>query len=200
MKVIGITGGIGAGKTEVLNIIRESCRCFIVIADLAAKEIEQSGHPCYDALVQLLGIDVLDEKREIDKKKMAAKIFAEGASDLLKQVNEIIHPAVKQHILKLIEEKRSEGSFDYFFIEAALLVEDGYTKICDELWYVRAADEVRIRRLMQSRGYSRQKAEQIMESQLDDAAFLSGCQVVINNDGELTVTKQQIQTLLKMNK
>lgn len=199
MKVIGITGGIGAGKTEVLNIIRESCRCFIVIADLAAKEIEQPGHPCYDALVQLLGTDVLDAENEIDKKKMAAKIFAEGASDLLKQVNEIIHPAVKQYILKLIEEKKAEGSIDYFFIEAALLIEDGYTKICDELWYVRASNEVRIKRLMQSRDYSRQKAEQIMESQLDDAAFLSGCQVVIDNNGNLTATKQQIHNLLKMN-
>lgn len=196
MKVIGITGGVGAGKSEVLNIIRENCNCFIVIADLAAKEIERSGHSCYDALVQLLGTAVLDESGEIDKKKMAARIFAEDASDLLRQVNGIIHPAVKQYILKLIDDKKKEGIVDYFFIEAALLIEDGYTAICDELWYIRASSEVRIDRLMQSRGYSRQKAEQIMESQLDDTAFLAGCKVVIDNDGNIRQTKQQIMKLL----
>ncbi len=192
MKVIGITGGVGAGKSEVLKLIKESCDCFILIADQVAHEIEQKGFPCYDALVSLLGEEILDEKCEIDRKRMAARIFAKDAGGLLKQVNAIIHPAVKAHILHLIEEKRQEGTVQYFFIEAALLIEDGYTEICDELWYIHASKEVRIRRLMESRGYSRQKVEQIMERQSAEAVFLKHCKVVINNDGNLKVTKEQI--------
>lgn len=192
MKVIGITGGVGAGKSEVLRIIKESCDCFILIADQVAHEIKKKGFPCYDALVALFGEEILDEKREIDRGRMAAQIFAEGAGELLKQVNAVIHPAVKAHILHLIEEKRQEGAVRYFFIEAALLIEDGYTEICDELWYIHASKEARTKRLMESRGYSRQKVEQIMERQSAEAVFLKYCKVVINNDGDLENTKQQI--------
>jgi len=192
MKVIGITGGVGAGKSEVLQIIKESCDCFILIADQVAHEIKKKGFPCYDALVALLGEGILDENREIDRGRMAAQIFAEGAGELLKQVNAIVHPAVKAHILYLIEEKRQEGTVRYFFIEAALLIEDGYTEICDELWYIHASKELRTKRLMESRGYSRQKVEQIMERQSAEAVFLKYCKVVINNDGDLESTKQQI--------
>ena len=182
MRVIGITGGIGAGKTEVLQMIKENCDCFILIADQVAHE----------ALVSLLGEEILDETQEIDRERMAARIFAKGSGELLKQVNAIIHPAVKTHILHLIKEKRQEGVVRYFFIEAALLIEDGYTEICDELWYIYASKEVRTKRLMESRGYSRQRVWRIMERQSKEAVFLKNCKVIINNDGDLESTKQQI--------
>ncbi len=192
MRVIGITGGVGAGKSEVLQIIKENCDCFILIADQVAHEVMKKGFQSYEALVTLLGEEILDETQEIDHKRMAARIFAKGAGKLLKQVNAIIHPAVKSYILHLIEEKRQEGAVRYFFIEAALLIEDGYTEICDELWYIYASKEVRTNRLMELRGYSRQKVRQIMERQSEEAVFLKNCKIVINNDGDLESTKQQI--------
>lgn len=192
MRVIGITGGVGAGKSEVLQIIKENCDCFILIADHVAHEVMKKGFQSYEALVTLLGEEILDETQEIDHKRMAARIFAKGAGKLLKQVNAIIHPAVKSYILHLIEEKRQEGAVRYFFIEAALLIEDGYTEICDELWYIYASKEVRTNRLMELRGYSRQKVRQIMERQSEEAVFLKNCKIVINNDGDLESTKQQI--------
>lgn len=192
MKVIGITGGVGAGKSEVLRLIKENCDCFILIADQVANDIKKKGFSCYDALVELLGEEILDENLEIDRGRMAAKIFAAEAGELLRQVNGIIHPAVKEHILHLIEVKRQEGFVQFFFIEAALLIEDGYTEICDELWYIYASKETRTRRLMESRGYSRHKIEQIMDRQSAEEVFLKYCKVIINNDGDLENTKQQI--------
>lgn len=196
MKVIGITGGVGAGKSTVLNMIRRSCRCFILIADEAAHEVERRGQACYEELVGLLGEDILGEDGEIDKKKMARKIFAAGNEELLRGVNAIVHPRVKEYILELIEKYRISKDVDYFFIEAALLIEDGYKAICDELWYVYAPEEVRAERLKESRGYTDDKIEEIMNSQNDDETFRRYCDHVIENIGDIKRTKEQIEELL----
>ena len=196
MKVIGITGGVGAGKSTVLDIIRQNCRCFILIADEAAHEVERRGQVCYDELVGLLGREILASDGEIDKKKMARKIFAAGNKELLASVNAIVHPRVKEYILDLIEKYKADGKVDYFFIEAALLIEDGYRAICDELWYVYAPKEVRAGRLKASRGYTDSKIEDIMRSQNDDETFRKYCDHVIENSGDLEETGEQIKKLL----
>lgn len=196
MKVIGITGGVGAGKSTVLDIIRDSCSCFIVIADEAAHEVERKGQPCYYELVGLLGEDILAPDGEIDRKKMAGRIFSDDNTELLTGVNAIVHPRVKEYILKLIDEHGRSGDVDYFFIEAALLIEDGYKEICDELWYVYASEKVRAERLKRSRGYSDKKTEEIMRSQSEEAVFRENCDRIIENDGDILKTKSDIAALL----
>lgn len=197
MKVIGITGGVGAGKSTVLDIIRENCSCFILIADEAAHEVEKKGQACFNELIELLGKDILAPDGEIDKKKMAAKIFAEDKKSLLFAVNSIVHPRVKEHILRLIDEYRRSGDVDYFFIEAALLIEDGYKAICDELWYIYAPYKLRAERLRSTRGYTDKKIQDIMASQNDEATFRKYCDHVIENDGDLEKTGGQIIELLR---
>lgn len=194
LKVIGITGGVGAGKSEVLSIIKDNCNCKIIIADELAKTLEQKGGLCYEPLCELLGEKVLNEEEKIDPAKMAQMIFSDG--NLLLQVDEIIHPTVKNEILRIIDETALEGVCDYLFIEAALLIEDGYDLICDELWYVYASEEIRRKRLKDSRGYSDEKITSIMESQLDEDIFRKYCSVVIDNDGDTKATKAQIIELL----
>ncbi len=196
MKVIGITGGVGAGKSEVLNLIDGMCTCTIVTADKLARSLEVKGEVCYEPLVKLLGKSVLADDMEIDPKKMAEMIFADGAEELLKDVNAIVHPAVKTRILSLIEEERRKGMIDYFFIEAALLIEDGYDRIVDELWYVYADENVRRKRLKNSRGYSDKKISDIMESQSSEDTFRKYCTVVIDNSGSLEETAKQLKSLL----
>ncbi|MCR5602419.1 MAG: dephospho-CoA kinase [Lachnospiraceae bacterium] len=197
MKIIGITGGVGAGKSTVLDIIKDNCNCFIIIADEAAHEVERKGRKCYVELVELLGRDILGTDGEIDKKAMAARIFDKDNKKLLQQVNEIVHPRVKEYILGLIEEHRIKGDVDWLFIEAALLIEDGYKEICDELWYIYADEEVRAARLKASRGYSDEKIRDIMKSQNDDAVFRANCDHVIENNGDLEITKRRIGELIK---
>ena len=192
MKIIGITGGVGAGKSTVLDIIRNNCSCFVIIADKAAHEVEKKGQKCHEELVELLGGDILGADGEIDKKAMAARIFDKGNRELLRQVNEIVHPRVKEYILNLIEEHRKMGDVDWLFIEAALLIEDGYKEICDELWYIYADEEIRASRLKASRGYSDEKIRDIMQSQNDDAVFRANCDYVIENNGDLEITRKQI--------
>lgn len=195
MKLIGITGGVGAGKSQILSYIEKRCRCRILLADQAAHEVKEPGQPCYLRLVALLGTGVLREDGSIDKGKMAAAIFSDER--LLRQVNEIIHPAVKAYILAEIEKERAAGTKDAFFLEAALLIEDGYEQILDELWYIYADEGVRRERLKASRGYSEEKIEQIFSSQLSEQEFRKHCKVVIDNSRSLSDTYMQIEESLK---
>jgi len=194
MQVIGITGGVGAGKTQVLDIINEITNCRIIRADELAKKLECRGNVCYSPIVELLGNDILDEEEQIIPAKMAARIFED--QELLDKVNEIIHPAVKQKILDYIKYEEERGMIDFFFIEAALLIEDGYDLICDELWYVYASEDTRRKRLKSSRGYSDEKIDSIMASQLDEATFRRYCSAVIDNDKDLDNTRSCINDIL----
>lgn len=195
MKLIGITGGVGAGKTEILSFIKRHYCCKIYLADQVAKDIQMPGQTCYEQMVALLGEDVLCMDGTIDKGKMAAKIFAEP--DLLLQVNAIVHPAVREYLLAAIEKAKQDEETELFFIEAALLIECGYGQIVDEMWYVYASDEVRRARLRASRGYSDEKITQIMESQLTEEAFRENSDFIIDNSGTLAESYSQIREKLE---
>ena len=195
MKIIGITGGVGAGKSEVLSLIGKMTRCVIVKADDLARSLEVKGEVCYEPLVELLGADVLSEDGEIDSRRMAAKIFADGNGSLRSGVNSIVHPAVKRRIKQMIKDARKEG-YDHFFIEAALLIEDHYDKIVDELWYIYADEDIRRARLKASRGYSDEKIDGIIKSQSSDDTFRKYCSVVIDNSGSISETEEQIKQFL----
>ena len=270
MVSIGITGGVGSGKSEVLSYMEKEYGAVIILADKVAHLLEAKGQSCYNKLVKAFGEGILDSEGEIDKKRFASVIFAdeknlkivndiihpavkqyilekmdesnkageklfvleaallieEGYDKIvgllgeeilgadgeidrnlmslivfeddskMKQVEQILHPAVKRRIVAMIDEARREKKVDYFFIEAALLIEDGYKLICDELWYIYASAATRTKRLMKSRGYTLQKIESIMDKQLSDAQFRKNCECVIDNDGDLEETRESIKKAL----
>ena len=148
--IIGITGGVGAGKSAILDYIGESYNARVIFSDNVANDIKKKGYPAYDELIRILGKDILDEEGEIDKKKMAAAIF--GDEKLLTAVNNILHPAVNTFIINIIDSEREKGELDFVFVEAALLIENGYKRFVDELWYVYADEDTRRSRLKASRG------------------------------------------------
>ena len=194
MKIIGITGGVGSGKTEILNYLRSHYNCRVIIADEAAHELERRGGACYDALTALLGKDILGADGEIDRGRMAAAIF--GDRELLAQVNGIVHPAVRQYIADVIRQERAAGQTDYLFLESALLIENGYDRTMDEMWYIRTEEKARRERLRQSRGYTEAKTDSIMRRQLSEEEYGRHCTVVIDNSGSLQDTYRQIEQKL----
>lgn len=194
MKIIGITGGVGAGKTQVLSYIETHYKCRIVRADEAAHLLYEPGQECYQKLVAFLGQQILNDDNTINKAKMAGIIFQD--QKLLEGVNGIVHPAVKKYILEQIAYEREKGEADYFFIEAALLIEEQYDQIADELWYIHSDVAVRERRLAESRHYSTQKTADIMRGQLSEAEFRRHCRVVISNNGDLKETYEQIKHIM----
>ena len=194
MRIIGITGGVGSGKSAVLSYISKKYNCRVILADEVAHKVKEPGESCYDKLVKLLTTDILEDDGSINKAKMAEKIFS--SDEILGKVNEIIHPAVKEYIVKAIVEEKKKGMLDYFFIEAALLIEDGYVEIVDEMWYIYAREEVRRSRLKSSSKYSDEKIDAIMQQQLSEEEFRKNCKVVIDNSDSLENTYQQIDRKL----
>lgn len=192
---IGITGGVGAGKSEILSYIRKHYKCEIYLADQVAHEVEEPGTDCYRELLKLLGSDIAGPGGQIDRGKMAEKIFGDPA--LLARVNAIIHPAVKRYLLERLAAARESGETELFFVEAALLIEDGYKQLVDELWYIYAGEDVRRQRLRQSRGYSEEKTESIMSRQLSEERFRENCDFIIDNSGSLEDSYRQIDRKLE---
>lgn len=190
MMTIGITGGVGAGKSQILSYIEKNYNSKVIRADEVAHLLEEPGHICYDRIVAFLGKDILQENGSIDKKKMAAVIFNDR--DKLLGVNAIIHPEVKKYIIEQMRKEKEAGEIDFLFIEAALLIEEHYDEIVDEMWYIHADVEIRSKRLAESRQYSAERTADIMRGQLSEEEFRKRCSVVIINNGDLEETYKQI--------
>ena len=195
MRLIGITGGVGAGKSEILQYIKKHYKCEIYLADQVAHEVQSPGQPCYQKIVELMGAGILQDDGTIDRAKMASRIFLE--KDLLLKVNALVHPAVQNYLLDRVKEAAQNPEVELFFIEAALLIETGYKEIVDEMWYIYADEKVRRNRLEANRGYTPQKITQIMDKQLSEEAFREACDFVIDNSGALEDSFRQIDERLK---
>ena len=195
MRLIGITGGVGAGKSEILQYIKKHYKCEIYLADQVAHEVQSPGQPCYQKIVEFMGTGILQDDGTIDRAKMASRIFLE--KDLLLKVNALVHPAVQNYLLDRVKEAAQNPEVELFFIEAALLIETGYKEIVDEMWYIYADEKVRRNRLEANRGYTPQKITQIMDKQLSEEAFREACDFVIDNSGALEDSFRQIDERLK---
>lgn len=192
MKFIGITGGVGAGKSEVLRHIEREYPAKVLLADELAHGLMRPGTECFQKIRAEFGQeDIFLEEGGLDSAKLAKVIFSDDKKR--GALNGIVHPAVKREVLRLKEEEEKKGKFAYFILEAALLIEEGYDTICDELWYVGASRQERRRRLKESRGYSDAKIDAIFDSQLSDEQYRRRCRVVIDNNGTLEDTRRQIK-------
>lgn len=194
-KCIGITGGVGSGKSSVLEYLSQRTRCRIFYSDDEAKKLYLPGHPVFDRIVREAGSDVLDDRGLIDKERFSARIFDDR--ELLDRINAIVHPAMERIILDNIALEKAEGKRDFFFVEAALLIECGYEKILDELWYIYASEDTRRRRLKENRGYTDEKIQQIFDSQLSDKEYRMHCKRVIDNDKSPEDMKRATDNILK---
>lgn len=194
MRVIGITGGVGSGKSSVLKLLKERFNAYILIADDIAKETMCRGNAGYEQVVEMFSEDILDKNKNIDRTKLATIVFHNENKRIV--LNSIIHPLVKKIILNKINELKIAGTYDYVFVEAALLIEDHYDLICDELWYIYVPADMRRQRLKDSRGYSDEKIDSVFKSQLNEEAYKKACINVIDNSKDIEDTMSQIEKLL----
>lgn len=194
MKVIGITGGVGSGKSQVLTYMEENFHAVICQADHVAWELQMPGQNCYLEIVSEFGEGILNEDLTINRARLGAIVFSEN--DKLLKLNQIMHPAVKAEIIRRIQMEQKKGCA-YFVVEAALLLEENYQQICDEIWYIYCDEITRRIRLKESRQYSDEKINSIMATQLSEQSFREMCQVTIDNSGEFEDTCIQIDRAMK---
>ena len=192
--VIGLTGGVGCGKSTILSFLKEDYGALILQADRVAEELMQPGGASYDRLVGLLGKDILRKNGMIDRPLMSGKVFADPS--LLLKVNEIVHPDT------LAEVKRRIAAAEESLIvyESAIPEEAHFDEITDAVLYVYASEQERLERLFFGRGYSFAKTESIMRRQMSEAEFRRIADAEVDNNGseeEARVSLAAAMALLK---
>ena len=190
MKVIGLTGGVGAGKSTVLAYIEKICSAVVIQADQAGHLVMAPGERCYEPMIALFGKQIIKKDKTIDRRMVSDVVF--GDERMRQKLNALLHPAIREYILEKIGEERKKGK-ELVVVEAALLLEDHYNDFCDKIWWVYAEKEVRIARLMESRGYTREKAENIMIRQASDSFFRQHADFIVKNNGDLEETYRQVE-------
>lgn len=181
--IVGLTGGIGSGKSTVAKIFAQ-LKVPIYDADTEAKKLLDSDKKLHADLVELLGKSVETSEGKIDRAAMAGLIFKQ--KNLLVEVNALVHPAVAKHFQKWY----GSGKSTYVIREAAILFESGSYKDCDAVITIFAPVDVRIARVMKRNGISKSEVESRISNQWPEEEKLKRADFVVYNDGSKSLIKQ----------
>lgn len=190
VNVIGLTGGVGAGKSLVLSILRTKYNAEVIEADKVAHELMLPGEDGYLRVKETFGETILNPDGTINRTALGKVIFENESAR--EQVNSIIHPLV----WKRIRQKISASQAGLIVVEFAIMGEEA-EDIYDEMWYVHAFEEVRIRRLSENRGYTKERSEQIIRSQASEQEYVRRCDRIIENNGSVADLENQLAEILK---
>lgn len=198
--VIGITGGVGCGKSAVMKILEEKYHARLLIADEIGREVMEPGGGAYRRICEEFGRKILtpaDKKCScadppIDRRALADIIYADDRRR--EALNGIVHPLVFR---KLQEKLRQWEGKPLVVIETAILFETGCDALCDEVWWVYASRQVRLERLKKARGYTEEKSLSIMKKQKDDNYFSKKCDRKIDNNGSLSELSAQLAEFMR---
>lgn len=193
--IIGIIGGIGSGKSTVSEYLEEKYGYLLLKSDDIAKEIMNSDKEVIEELKGAFGNEIYGEDGCIDKKKYAAILYNDEKNRILS--NSIIHPACWKEVRRRISDKiMDEGGKECNIIIETALPSDTLSSVCDEIWFIYADPEERISRLIESRGYTREYAENIISKQLSYNSFMEYADRLINNGGPKYSTEATIDMIL----
>ena len=188
MKILGITGGVGSGKSEILKYLKEEYGAAVCQMDETARELQRSGTECFRKIVEAFGSGIVGGDGELDRRKLGERVFSDPEE--LRLLNSIVHPEVLRCVQEDIEAHAAAGT-ELYVLEAALLPEVG-RGLCDELGYIYVPEEVRRERLKASRQYTDGKITDMIASQPSEEDFREACTAVIDNGGPFENTQRQI--------
>ena len=186
--IIGVMGGVGSGKSTVLNYLENNYEANIIEADKVAKEVMLPGNDVYNEIVKTFPEVIVDNK--IDSKKLAEIVFND--KEQLEKLNSITHPGAVKEIISRIKSSKNR----IIVVESAILLGSGVEQYCDELWFVFCNRDTRIKRLIQTRGYSKEKCISVIESQPADEEYNKGADEFIDNSYSEENTRQQLDLIL----
>lgn len=191
MRVFGLTGGIGTGKSTVARMFRDEGFA-VVDADRIAREVTAPGEPAYKEIVGLFGEGILLPEGFIDRRKLGDIVFADPRKRA--SLEKITHPAIASGILSALSRLESEGDA-VAIVEAALIHEKGRGGLFEAVIAVRCEKTVRIRRLMERDGISEEQVLRRIGSQMDAEEKARASEHVIDNSGDLPSTRAQVRAL-----
>lgn len=195
MKIIGITGGIGSGKSTISKILKEQYNAYIIDTDSIAHRLMSNGNVSYELILEYFGEEILNEDKEINRVKLGQVVY-DNKEKLLK-LNSFTHPYVMDHVKDLI--RIHKDSHSIIGVETALPLEANLISFCDEIWFVQASNDIRRKRLMESRGYSKEKIDAIFSKQISDSEYEKLSTHIIHNDGNMDKILKEIQVSIEKN-
>ena len=194
MKVIGLTGGIGAGKSTVSDYLLD--KGFTVIdADKIARSMTEKGSESLQALTEAFGEDILFTDGCLDRKKLAAIVFSDEKKRL------VLEELTTKKVVQIIEEKitglQEEGYEAPVFIDAPLLFESGADKLCDAVWLVDASIDIRIRRVMARDDVTSEEVKRRILNQMSSSEKIARSTDIIDNSKGKEALYEQVERLLE---
>jgi dephospho-CoA kinase len=189
--VVGVVGGIGAGKSEVAAVLAARSGGRVLVADFAGHEALRRPE-IRDALVARFGDSILDNG-EIDRRRLAALVFAN--KDHLAYLESLVHPCIRHRLDEEVRRSREER-VPLLVIDAALLLEAGWAGVCDHLVFVDAPPEVRMERIRDKRGWSAEETQRREAAQLPLTRKRSVADHTIDNSSSHESLVQQVDDLL----
>ena len=189
MLTIGLTGGIGSGKSTVTQILAD-LGAPIIDADKVGHAIYQPDGPAYADMIAAFGEGILASDRTIDRKKLGPIVFSDPAA--LKRLNSIVHPKMFARMREMVAGMRSEGERKPIVVEAAILIEANWQPLFDEIWLVVASKERIIERVERDRGLKPEQTEARIKAQLSDDERRLHATVVITNDGTIAGLREKV--------
>ncbi len=191
MKVIGLTGGIGSGKSTVSSFLAE-LGAVIIDADKVGHELLKSDTEIRRKVVAAFGRQILAPDGEVDRKKLGGLVFE--SPQALSRLNRIMHPPINNAIKAQLERYRRQGA-GVVVVEAPLLVEAGWTSMVDEVWVTVASEATVLNRLEKEMGLSQLESQARIHSQLSSKERVKHASVVINTDLSLDKLKAGVGRL-----
>ncbi|MBA7602567.1 Dephospho-CoA kinase [subsurface metagenome] len=191
MKVIGLTGGIGSGKSTVSQFLAE-LGAVIVDADRVGHEAFKPNTDVWREVVAAFGRQILTTNGDVDREKLGETVFANPES--LLRLNQIMHPRIYEMVKARLEEYRRQG-VSVVVLEAPLLIEAGWSSLVDEVWVTVAPESTVLRRLKERAGLSEQQSLARIHSQLPSEERIKHADVVIDNDCSLNELKAKVREL-----
>jgi dephospho-CoA kinase len=180
MKVIGVTGGIGSGKSTVARIVCD-LGARVIDADAIARRIMKKGSRASNEIVECFGEGILNQRGGIDRKKLSSVVFRD--KELVKKLNEITHKYVTDSVYRKLSRIKASGKAEYVVLEAPIPVENGFLDVVDEVWVVTADRDTRIERVVEKGNLGRDEVVDRINAQMDDEEYRKLADVVIENNG-----------------
>jgi dephospho-CoA kinase len=190
MLTIGVTGGIGSGKSTVTKFLDEAP---IIDADKVGHAIYAPDGPAYGDVIAAFGRGILASDGTIDRKKLGPIVFADAGA--LKRLNSIVHPKMFARMRGMIEHLRAGGERNPIVVEAAILIEANWQALFDEIWLVIASKERVVERIERDRGLKPEQTEARIRAQLPDAERKKHSSLVISNNGTIYELREKIAHL-----
>ncbi len=193
MLTIGLTGGIGTGKSVVANLLVQQ-GASIIDADQLGHEAYTPHSEAWEAVVAAFGTDILTSEGEIDRRKLGGIVFADETQ--LERLNGIMHPLMA----RMVEHRKAAfdaGGVAVTVVEAAVLFEAGWDSLVDEVWTTHAAESTVVQRLFERNGLDEAEARKRINSQLSATERNRRSDVVVDNSGDLTTLEQTVKNLWK---